>query len=132
MTNQTRISRSYAPCGQRILVRQDPPASRVGSLYKPDISQAPPITGTVVAVSPEIDSAVSPAVGDRVVFGEANGILAPTRPGCPVLVFLRFPQEVLATFVEFEMEQDEADEHSSEKAATSTLAALREAMKVPA
>lgn len=54
------------PIKNRVLVRQEPPQDKIGTLYVPQGLEHYPNFATVVAIGPEVQSELK--VGDRVLF----------------------------------------------------------------
>jgi co-chaperonin GroES (HSP10) len=54
------------PLQNRVLVKQDPPKDKIGSLYTPQGSEVYPEFGTVLAIGPKVVEDIR--VGDRVLF----------------------------------------------------------------
>jgi len=73
------------PFGNRIVVKRQEMAEKVGSFYVPDTvkDKEKPRTGTVIAVSEE--SSCGFKVGDRVIFGKYAGVEV-EQDGEPVII----------------------------------------------
>lgn len=61
---------AIAPCGDRVLVRQDIPPEKIGVVVVPENVRVPGTIGTVIAVGPE---ACEFHEGDRVMVGRYTG-----------------------------------------------------------
>jgi len=48
------MSVEFAPTGDRVIIKRDPKVEKVGEIHVPDVHQDYPLSGTVVAIGPEV------------------------------------------------------------------------------
>lgn len=64
----------FKPLGERVLVERNDEESKTSSgIIIPDNAKEKPLTGKVVAISNEVESAKTLKVGDTIVFGKYAG-----------------------------------------------------------
>ncbi len=68
---QVVVETVYSPIGNRVVVRQSEAKAMAGSLHLADASRERPMTGTVLAVGPDVRQL---KVGDQVMFARFAGI----------------------------------------------------------
>lgn len=80
---------SIAPCGDRVLVRQDTAPEFVGTIKVPDNARVPGTVGTVIAAGPDVKHFKD---GDRVMLARYSGHQIEGHPD----VLLMREEDVLA------------------------------------
>lgn len=100
-------ARKYTPLGERIVVRRRRPDEKTsGGLHIPDSAQSAHLTGVVVAVA---ESVKGVDIGDCVVWGNMMSAKLPAIPGMEEHIILKFPEEVLAVFHDYEAVESDED-----------------------
>lgn len=86
MTKATEMQKEIRPLNDRVLVKADPAAEKIGNIILPDTAKEKPCRGELMALGGDCGDETKELVGKTVFFHNYSGSEAPGHKG---LLFIR-------------------------------------------